>query len=338
MEFPFIPHHIEGGRSRLAFAQSAEERLKHLDLDVIHDMGMGWYCDVFQSHGGAWRASTDAKALSLPPLLCALKQATIPWLPRYRAFQRMAAHLFSDPRRIVLCVSQMVADDFLHYHALRSEQIRVVYYGVDSAAFSPVQRGRFRKEIRHRYGVRDDETLFLFVGNDFYRKGLTYTIRALEILLLKDHEVRLLVVGGKPYRRLNYFIRRSRLHDRVKFTGLVNDVAPYYAAADAFLLPTLYDPSSLSVMEAAASGLPCVTTRRNGASEFFRPGVDGYILDNPWDVERLAEYMQSLLDAGTRQRMGDAARRIMLQHTPDKNCDEIVAIYEQVARLQPAYA
>ena len=64
---------------------------------------------------------------------------------------------------------------------------------------------------------------------------------------------------------------RLGLANRATFLGTVSDLTPYYAAADAYVHPTFYDPCSLVLLEAAASGLPIVTTRRcNGATELFR--------------------------------------------------------------------
>ena len=146
------------------------------------------------------------------------------------------------------------------------------------------------------------------------------------------------MVGGKPYRRVSYAMRRSGGHDPLLFTGLVDDAMPYYAAADAFVLPTLYDPCSLSVLEAAACGLPCITTRLNGAGELLRDGVEGYVLDDPCNVAHLADRMRALLDPAPRQRMGDAARQLMLQHTLERNCDEIVALYERIMQRRRARA
>ena len=78
--------------------------------------------------------------------------------------------------------------------------------------------------------------------------------------------------------------------------GAIDDPVPYYAAADVFVLPTFYDPCSLSVSEAAASGLPSVTTRFNGAAELLTEGVDGSVISDPAD------------DAGTGRRTPPALR------------------------------
>ena len=118
----------------------------------------------------------------------------------------------------------------------------------------------------------------------------------------------------------------------VTLVGPVDDPAPYYAAADAFVLPTFYDPCSLSVLEAAASGLPSVTSRFNGAAELLSEGVEGFVLADPADDCALADRLRPLMEPSQRQQMGEAARRLALRYTLDRNCDELMAVYREVAR------
>jgi len=331
---PIVIHPLEPVRSRIAFAEAAEAKLRTLSLDVIHDMGMGWWCDVFTSHGGAWRASTEGKARFMPRWLRPLKWVSLAILPRYRMFRKLAARQFDDPSRIVVALSQMVADDFLRYHPIRPEQIRLVYNGIDTVRFSPDHRAEHREAVRHQWGVGPEEVLFVFVGNDFHRKGLLPAVRATARLRKEGHPLRLLVVGGKPYRRIRYALQREGADGAVQFTGMVDDAVPFYSAADAFVLPTLYDPCSLSVLEAAACGLPCITTRFNGAGELLTEGREGFVLDDPCDLELLAERMRRLLDPALRARMGEAARQLMLEHSLDRNCDELLAIYDEVLQAK----
>jgi len=66
---------------------------------------------------------------------------------------------------------------------------------------------------------------------------------------------------------------------RVRFVGGVSDVRPFLAAADAFVLPTLYDPFPNAVLEAMAAGLPVVTSTRCGAAEIVAEGETGFVRD-----------------------------------------------------------
>jgi UDP-glucose:(heptosyl)LPS alpha-1,3-glucosyltransferase len=141
------------------------------------------------------------------------------------------------------------------------------------------------------------------------------------------------VGGGKAggYVKLS---RKCNAAGAVAFLGSKSDLAPYYAAADALVLPTFYDPCSLSVLEAAAGGLPCVTTRFNGAGELLTDGMDGFVLTDPADDALLSDRLGLLLDSGLRESMGNAARQMALQHTLDDNCRRIVEIYEEIVETK----
>lgn len=330
LELPIVAHPIGRGRSRIRRASAAEAKLRSLDLDVIHDMGMGWYCHVFESHDGCRLAQREQKLLALPPWIRAAKRGLFKALPRYREFVELESRQLADPDRIVLALSQMVSRHYQQYHGVRPDQIRVIYNGVDTGSFSPVRLAEHRDAVRRELGVGQEEMLCLFVGHDFDRKGLATAIRAVGRLAAAREPVRLLVVGGK--RRPHYLrlAERCRAKQAIRFLGRVQDAIPYYAAGDVHVLPTFYDPCSLSVLEAAAGGLPSVTTRFNGASELLVDGTHGYVLADPRNDEEFAARLRELLDSSLRRRMGEAARELSLQHTLQHNCDQFIDLYHEI--------
>lgn len=330
-DMPIVRHKVEGIGSRLGFAAAAEAVLRTLYLDVIHDMGSGWYCDLFESHDGSRFAQWEQKLKTMPAWLRPIKRQLMRVLPRYRRFRTLLARQFSDGDRLILALSKMVADDYVHYHDVRPEQIRLIHNGVDVERFSPNHKALFRDEVRERLQVGEDEVLLLFVGHDFYRKGLSTAIRATGRLAAEGEAVRLVVVGGRKSARHQHLAHRCGAADAVDFIGTTRNTVPYYAAADVYVLPTFYDPCSLGVLEAAASGLPSVTTRFNGAGELLTQGRDGYITDDPDDDEELAHYLRPLMKRRLRRQMGEAARQTALSNTLQRNSDRIVAVYHEIS-------
>jgi UDP-glucose:(heptosyl)LPS alpha-1,3-glucosyltransferase len=322
-----VPHVFGPIRPVLQRAAAAEEILRGLKVDMVHDIGLGWHGQVLQSEDGSRLAQWEQKLLLLPPWLRPWKRAMLRLLPRYRDFRRLMARQFGDPQRIVIAVSQMCARDYQRYHGVSAERIRLVYHGTDNVRFSPEHRPRWREEVRERLGVEGDEVLLLFVGHDYQRKGLATAVRAANRLAAEGAPVRLVVVGGKKRRPLPALSSSGVVIN----VGAIDDPVPYYAAADVFVLPTFYDPCSLSVSEAAASGLPSVTTRFNGAAELLTEGVDGSVISDPADDAELAAAIRPLLDRELRQRMGEAARNLALKYTLDRNCYQIVSIYQQIS-------
>jgi UDP-glucose:(heptosyl)LPS alpha-1,3-glucosyltransferase len=105
---------------------------------------------------------------------------------------------------------------------------------------------------------------------------------------------------------------------------------PFYAAADAYVHPTYYDPCSLVLLEAAACGLPIVTTRRhNGAAELFREDAEMLLVNDPSDHDALVERVDALCDSQLRDELGAAARRVALRHPFERNVAELVKLYER---------
>ncbi len=79
------------------------------------------------------------------------------------------------------------------------------------------------------------------------------------------------------------------------------------------------------------SGLPVVTSLFNGAGELITEGKHGFLVNDPGNAEELAEALRPLLDEHVRDRMGRAARQLAMNHSLERNCQEIVAIYEEIA-------
>lgn len=329
---PIVPHRLDRICSRVAFAEAAEARLRQIPLDVIHDMGSGWYCDVFHPHGGSWAGVTEQKLLMSPFWLRPIKRRVDQWLPRQREFRALLARQYADQRQLMVALSRRVADDFQQLHNVDPRRIRTVYNGVDTDHFTPANRDCFRASIRRQLRVDHDTTLALIVAHNFRLKGVPNLLRAMVRLAVEKAPIHLAVVGGKRLEGWRRTARRWGIGDRVSFVGPVDDAAGYYAAADLYVHPTFYDTCSLVVLEAAASGLPLITTRVNGAAELLTDGVDSHILPDPADVDRLCEALRRLLDPAERRRLGDAARQTALQHPFSRNVDQLLAIYGEVAQ------
>ena len=325
---PVTAHLLGKQSSRLTRAMAAEQALKQLPLDVIHDIGLGWHSDILQSEDGSRFSQWEHMLRALPALSRPLKKGLIKVLPRYKEFRQLVASQFSDPDRLIIAVANMCAQDYEQYHNVSPDRIRVIYHGTDLQRFSPANRALHRQKVRDAFRIADEEVVFLFVGNDFVRKGLKTAERAVRRMAKAGEPVRLFVCGQRRLR--DRLPKGNDKQDTVLYTGRVADAAPYYAAADAFVLPTYYDPCSLSVGEAAASGLPVVTTRSNGASELITARQEGFIQENAADDRELESLLTPLLDERLRTKMGMAARQLAELYPLDANCDAIEALYHEV--------
>lgn len=327
-------HLIPSTNSRSRFAQAAEQRLRELKLDVVHDMGAGWHCDILQPHGGSHLAWNGRRLAMYAPWYRALKRPVDAMLPRHRDFTRHWRRQFAQTERqdkVFVALSQTVADDFVRLHGVRVKQIAIVYNGVNCRRFSPENRPQHRADVRRRLGVDDATVALLFAAHNFRLKGLPELLRATARLAANGRPVHLIVAGGKHLAKWQRAAARLGLGRRVTFVGTVSDLAPCYAAADAFVHPTYYDPCSLVLLEAAASGLPIVTTRRhNGAAELFRDGRDILTVTDPYEADALYECVDAIFDERFRRELGSAAREVAMRHPFERNVAEINHLYDRI--------
>jgi UDP-glucose:(heptosyl)LPS alpha-1,3-glucosyltransferase len=169
--------------------------------------------------------------------------------------------------------------------------------------------------------------VYLHVGSGFERKGVAASIDALAALPAPAH----LIVVGKDKQVARYADRARRLglSGRVTLAGPQPDPRPYFGAADAFVLPTLYDPCPNAALEAMACSLPIVTSTRSGAAELALAHDAGLVCE-PGDADQLATHMHTLQDGAIRARMGANGRTAMLPLTSVAMTSQLVALYSEL--------
>jgi UDP-glucose:(heptosyl)LPS alpha-1,3-glucosyltransferase len=136
-----------------------------------------------------------------------------------------------------------------------------------------------------------------------------------------------LVIGKGESDESRQTAKRLSIEDKVSFLGPQEGIERFYAAADVFVLPTLYDPFSNACLEAMASGLPVITTRNNGAAEIIEEGMEGFITSSITDPSDLARrIIPALADA---EVMGLRARAKAEQFSIDRAAREFMALIKR---------
>ncbi len=323
---------ISGGAAlrTLSFALFSAHRARRLSLDLVHSFDRILYQDIYRAGEGVHREWLARRRAALPRMTT----LTDPLLPFHRLVLALERRIFQQGgARLIVANSEQVAGEITRHYAPLSAPVKVVRNGVDLEHFHPRARATLGPEARAALGLRRDQVVLLFLGSGFTRKGLAFLLHALGHLPVQDRPA-LLVVGkgrSEPYLAL---ARRLGLNGGVRFLGVVADPLPFYAAADAFVLPSLYDPSSNACLEAMAVGLPVITTRANGASELIEDGREGWIVDDPQDTKALAEHLSQLADVTVRMEMGRRARDRVEAYPWDRHIKEILTLYASLTGLR----
>ena len=170
--------------------------------------------------------------------------------------------------------------------------------GVDLNKFckSAIDKSAKRKEL----GIQEDSLVLLSVGELIHRKNHITSIQA-----VADMDAYYLIAGeGELRQRLQISIDRMANKDRIKLLGYRSDVADLYKAADIFVFSSYQEGLPVAVMEAMASGLPCVVSQVRGNTDLLE-NAEGGFLCNPQDVSEFAAKLNILAtDTELRERMG----------------------------------
>lgn len=317
------PPHLGRTSRQAGFERAVCARVAFANDTIVQSHERIPCCDIYRAGDGVHAAWLEEKTRHASALVRALTYAD----PFHRYMLDAERRLYASPRlKAVICNSRMVQEEVHARFGVPRERLPVIYNAIDAAAFSP-ELARERDALRVRAGIAPDAVLFLFVGSGYARKGAAVALRALARTSAPAH----LVIVGKDKREARYrrLARSLRIAPRVVFAGAQRDVKPWYAIADAFILPTLYDPLPNAVLEAMACGLPVITSRRCGAAELVAAHDAGFVCD-AHDVEAFAASMQSLMQASLRVRQGAAAREAILPLTPQAMAQELVALYERL--------
>ncbi len=232
--------------------------------------------------------------------------------------------------RFVVVPSKGLWRELAETHAIQSQQLALISNPVDLERYA-ADAGQ-RRAAKLDLDLKGDGPVLVFVAlGHFERKGLGPLIEALADRRLR--EVHLLVVGGAANATRRYRIQAEELGltNRIDFRGTHRDPRRFFWAADAFVLPSRYEVFPLVALEAAASGLPLITTHLNGVEEFAKAGETGFFIREPSAVA-IADAVHEFLALSPAQRaqLGENARAAVSRY----GIQEFVSAWESLyARL-----
>jgi glycosyltransferase involved in cell wall biosynthesis len=246
----------------------------------------------------------------------------------YRLAIALERHVYGKRKVSLILIARRTAAALERFYG-HSDNLPVVYVGLDHETFNPERLSLLRETARKELGLSSDRFALIILSNDGRNKGLPVIFQALSTL--RELPIDLLVVTREDPASYCAQARDAGLDGCVHFLAPRNDIEFYYAAADAYAGPSLEDTFAQPPAEAMACGLPVIVSATNGTGEIITDGRDGLILADPTDAGSLAGMIRHLYeDKEFSARMGKHANETARQYTWERNGRELDAIFQQL--------
>jgi len=305
------------------FARAARACWEREQFDIVQSHERIAGCDIFRAGDGVHRVWLEQRARIVSPW----QRLSARLSPYHRYVLQAEAEMFNAPSlKAVICNSEMVKQDILRNFTLEASKIHVIHNAIDSQRFQPATEA-LRHAARQQLTLPQTATVMIYVGSGFERKGLKAAIEA----VAKSDRYLIVVGQDKQLSRYQQLANQLNCLDRLRFVGVQQDVQPFYHAADALLLPTLYDPFPNVVLEAMACGLAVITSTGCGGAEFIRQGQEGFVCD-ALDINALNEAVIATPALSQHAAMGEAARRRVEPYSPQRLAQALTSLYQQVLK------
>ena len=315
------------------FLKQARNESDKENFDVVMGTGKCLGVNVFQPHGGTVRASHRQNAILVRNAFhTLLKNLSNSISPKHIVARRIENQQYSNPKTIFVAISQMVRGHMKEFYNVPDSRIELIYNGIDTKRFEP-SSDEEKLAMKKKLGLPLDKVIYSVVAHNFRLKGIREIIES-AALVKKNNPDFLIVVAG--YGKQEPFLKQAEkagVKENIQFLGAVKTPEDVYKASDVYVQPTWYDPCSLVVLEAMASGLPVITTRFNGAGEFIDNGKEGYIVSRPDSTEELSVAMSNLLDENVRKEQGANAREKIKDQTLENNFEQMLKAFEKASSL-----
>jgi glycosyltransferase involved in cell wall biosynthesis len=256
---------------------------------------------------------------------------------KMRAYNRLNRWTLPSATRVIT-VCAAFADELIR-NGVRTEDIDVCHNSI-----TPGRRvtSEEQRTLKNRLVVAPDERVVLSVGRLSLEKGHSDLLEALGMLRELDSELKfkLVIVGDGPERaRLEGMTREQKLTQRVLFVGHVEDVAPYYAIADALALPSHSEGSPNVLLEAMAGGLPIVATNVGGVPEIAVDGKSGLLVP-PQNPRLFAAALHRLLTSPSLARAlaAQAQAHVEDHFSPESYAESLIRIYQKLLPTRVEFA
>jgi UDP-glucose:(heptosyl)LPS alpha-1,3-glucosyltransferase len=305
----------------ISFACFVKNKMAKMDFDLIHAHDRIFDADIFTMHGvphGFWIDEVRRKNMGVDDYATAWVEKKLVRNPRCRRF---------------IPVSNLAREKFLQAYDVDAKKIQVIHPGIDVEKFRGLDRKQCRHEIRSLWGIDETDIVILFVSMNFDIKGLDALMAAAAKVKSNDHsqKIKLLIVGRGEEKKYRRIAKNLGIGNDVIFAGVHREkLERIYLASDLFSILSKFDTFGIVVLEAMAASLPVVVSSNVGAKDLVRHGVNGFIIQDSTDTDRISEEIGILLNKEVRTRMGKAAHETALTDTWESVAKKYESIYNEL--------
>lgn len=306
------------------FAAAACERLRNGGA-LIQSHERIPCCDLFRAGDGSHAAYIEHRTRGANPLAAAALRLN----PYNRSVIALEREMFTGRRlRGVIVNSHMVAEEISRLYSVPAGKIHLVPNGIDLSRFNLQAREIHRDAKRKEIGADTKRPVLLFLGSGYKRKGLDTAIRA---LARSKCDAEIWVAGSDKHPGSYETLATCLgLKGRVRMLGPVENPLPLYAAADALILPTVYDPFPSTAIEALACGLPVITSTGCGARD-LAARLGPSLVRDARDIDGFAEAIRRALELASVPETQTRANSLAAAFGIDAMIEKLLAVYRKFA-------
>lgn len=256
--------------------------------------------------------------------------------PARRIYQRTFTARSVRAATLIVAVSESTRRDLVSSFQAPAERVRVVHPAIDTD-FQPMHDAQMLAAFRADHNL--PPRYLLFLGTLEPRKNLPRLIEAYARLRAREADTPPLVIaGGKGWYYQEVFeqVRAHGLEEAITFAGYISrkEQPLWYAGAELFIYPSLYEGFGLPIAEALACGTPTITSTASSMPEAGGPVA---LQIDPNDPDALAHAMHSVLaDPTSRERALVEGPRWASQFSVEHMAQAYISVYQEAAMLANA--
>jgi len=220
----------------------------------------------------------------------------------------------------------------------------VIYNGIDVNQFKTELQNQSKNNIRDKLNITKNEFIVGYVGRVKDQKRQKVLLEAINLLIKKGHQVRLIIVGDDTVTKesisgnaSNYFnelkdlIAQYNIEDNISLVGHQSNVAQFYNIFDCFAFPAINDSNPRVILEAMAAKIPIVANNTGGVVDMLEAGKYGLIY-NVDNINDLSDKIELLIDNYSIIDTESAFKKLKNDFTIREHAKSVLSLYKDIIK------